>query len=51
MPLVFRRISVGLGYWLYLDAGPQILGYLPHYLVPDEFNNLSLRPIPHMRPV
>jgi alpha-1,6-mannosyltransferase len=44
MPLVFAG-SVGLGYVLYLDAGPQIIGFLPHYIAPHEFNNLSLRPI------
>jgi Glycosyltransferase family 87 len=44
MPLVFG-VLVGLGYLLYLDAGVQIIGYLPHYIAPDEFHNLSLRPI------
>jgi alpha-1,6-mannosyltransferase len=44
MPLVFAGL-VALGYLLYLDAGPQIIGYLPQYIAPDEFNNLSLRPI------
>jgi alpha-1,6-mannosyltransferase len=44
MPLVFGGL-VSLGYLLYLDAGMQIFGYLPHYLAPDEFHNLSLRPI------
>jgi hypothetical protein len=44
MPLVFAG-SVGLGYLLYLDAGAQIIGFLPRYVAPDEFNNLSLRPI------
>jgi hypothetical protein len=36
---------VGAGYWLYLDAGSQVLGYLPYYLSPYEFYNLSLRRI------
>jgi alpha-1,6-mannosyltransferase len=44
MPLAFFGL-VGVGYLLYLDAGPQIIGYLPYYIAPDEFNNLSLRPI------
>jgi hypothetical protein len=44
MPLVFFGF-VGMGYLLYLDAGSQILGYLPYYITPYEFNNLSLRPI------
>jgi alpha-1,6-mannosyltransferase len=44
MPLAFFGL-VGLGYLLYLDAGPQIIGYLPYYIAPDEFHNLSLRPI------
>jgi alpha-1,6-mannosyltransferase len=44
MPLVFCGL-VGLGYLLYRDAGQQIIGYLPHYIAPDEFHNLSLRPI------
>jgi alpha-1,6-mannosyltransferase len=44
MPLVFGGL-VGLGYLLYLGAGAQIIGYLPYYLAPDEFHNLSLRPI------
>src|SRR5215813_13902420 len=42
MPLAFFGL-VGVGYLLYLDAGRQILGYLPYYIAPDEFNNLSLR--------
>jgi hypothetical protein len=44
MPLAFVGL-VGVGYLLYLGAGPQIIGYLPHYIAPDEFHNLSLRPI------
>jgi hypothetical protein len=36
---------IGAGYLLYLDAGTQIIGYLPYYIAPDEFYNLSLRPI------
>jgi alpha-1,6-mannosyltransferase len=44
MPLVFFGL-VGMGYLLYLDAGPQIIGYLPYYLSPYEYYNLSLRPI------
>lgn len=44
MPLVFAA-SVGLGYLLYLDAGRQIIGFLPQYIAPHEFYNLSLRPI------
>jgi alpha-1,6-mannosyltransferase len=44
MPLAFFGM-VGLGYLLYLDAGAHILGYLPYYIAPDEFHNLSLRPI------
>jgi alpha-1,6-mannosyltransferase len=44
MPLAFFGL-MGVGYLLYLDAGPQVIGYLPYYLVPDEFMNLSLRPI------
>jgi alpha-1,6-mannosyltransferase len=44
MPLVFFGV-VAMGYLLYLGAGQQIIGYLPHYIAPDEFYNLSLRPI------
>jgi alpha-1,6-mannosyltransferase len=44
MPLVFFGL-VGMGYLLYLDAGQQIIGYLPYYISPYEFYNLSLRPI------
>jgi hypothetical protein len=44
MPLVFGGL-VALGYLLYLDAGPRLIGYLPRYIAPYEFNNLSLRPI------
>jgi alpha-1,6-mannosyltransferase len=44
MPLAFFGL-VGVGYLLYLDAGPQIIGYLPYYITPYEFYNLSLRPI------
>jgi alpha-1,6-mannosyltransferase len=44
MPLMFLGF-VGMGYLLYLDAGLQIVGYLPDYLAPDEFYNLSLQPI------
>jgi hypothetical protein len=44
MPLAFVGL-VGMGYMLYLGAGPQIIGYLPYYIAPDEFHNLSLRPI------
>jgi alpha-1,6-mannosyltransferase len=34
---------LALGYLLYLGAGHQIIGYLPQYVSPYEFNNLSLR--------
>jgi hypothetical protein len=44
MPLAFFWL-VSLGYLLYLDAGLQIIGFLPYYIAPDEFYNLSLRPI------
>jgi hypothetical protein len=44
LPLVFF-VLIGMGYLLYLDAGFQVFGYLPYYLSPDEFYNLSLRPI------
>jgi hypothetical protein len=44
MPLAFGAV-VGLGYLLYLEAGVHLLGYLPHYIAPNEFTNLSLRPI------
>ena len=44
MPLAFFGLA-SMGYLLYLDAGPQIIGYLPYYIAPDEFYNLSLRPI------
>ena len=44
MPLVFGGL-VALGYLFYLDAGLQVIGYLPQYIAPYEFNNLSLRPI------
>jgi hypothetical protein len=44
MPLAFFGVA-GIGYLFYLDAGPHIIGYLPYYLAPDEFYNLSLRPI------
>jgi alpha-1,6-mannosyltransferase len=44
MPLAFFGL-VGMGYLLYLNAGPQIIGFLPYYVSPDEFYNLSLRPI------
>ena len=44
MPLAFFGL-VGMGYLLYLDAGAQIIGYLPYYITPYEFHNLSLRPI------
>ena len=44
MPLAFFGL-LGMGYLLYLDAGAQIIGYLPYYIAPDEFYNLSLRPI------
>jgi alpha-1,6-mannosyltransferase len=44
MPLAFFGL-VGMGYLLYLNAGPQIIGFLPYYVAPDEFYNLSLRPI------
>jgi hypothetical protein len=44
MPLAFFAV-MGAGYLLYMDAGAHIVGYLPHYLAPDEFYNLSLRPI------
>jgi alpha-1,6-mannosyltransferase len=36
---------VGISYLLFLGAGPHIIGYLPYYVAPDEFYNLSLRPI------
>jgi alpha-1,6-mannosyltransferase len=44
MPLVFGGTVIA-GYALYLEAGRQIIGYLPHYIAPDEFYNLSVRPI------
>jgi hypothetical protein len=44
MPLAFVGL-MGVGYLFYLGAGPQIIGYLPHYIAPDEFHNLSLRPV------
>jgi len=44
MPLAFFGI-MGTGYLLYLDAGRQIIGYLPYTFTPYEFYNLSLRPI------
>jgi alpha-1,6-mannosyltransferase len=44
MPVAFFGL-VGAGYLLYLDAGAHIIGYLPYYISPIEFNNLSLRPI------
>jgi hypothetical protein len=44
MPLAFFGL-VGLGYLLYVDAGLQVIGYLPYYIAPDEFYNLSLRPL------
>jgi alpha-1,6-mannosyltransferase len=44
MPLAFFGLA-SIGYLLYLDAGPQIIGFLPYYIAPDEFYNLSLRPI------
>jgi hypothetical protein len=44
MPLAFFGM-IGMGYLLYLDAGQQIIGYLPYYIAPYEFYNLSLRPI------
>ncbi|MBI4639633.1 MAG: DUF2029 domain-containing protein [Candidatus Tectomicrobia bacterium] len=44
MPAAFVTTLL-LGYLLYLDAGSQIFGYLPHYLAPYEEYNLSLRAI------
>jgi alpha-1,6-mannosyltransferase len=44
MPLAFFGL-MGAGYLLYLDAGQHIVGYLPTYIAPFEFYNLSLRPI------
>jgi alpha-1,6-mannosyltransferase len=44
MPLMFFAL-IGIGYLLYLEAGFQVFGYLPYYLSPYEFYNLSLRPI------
>ena len=44
MPLVLGG-TVVMGYVLYLDAGQQIIGYLPHYIAPDEFHTLSIRPL------
>ena len=44
MPLAFFGL-MGAGYLLYLDAGQHIIGYLPQYVAPYEFYNLSLRPI------
>jgi alpha-1,6-mannosyltransferase len=44
MPLLFFGL-VGAGYFLYSDAGFQVLGYLPYYIIPYEFYNLSLRPL------
>ena len=42
MPIAFLA-TVGAGYLLYLDAGRQIVGYLPFYMVPNEAYNSSLR--------
>ena len=42
MPIAFLA-TVGAGYLLYLDAGRQIIGYLPYYMVPNEAYNSSLR--------
>jgi alpha-1,6-mannosyltransferase len=44
MPVLFFAL-IGIGYLLYLNAGFQVIGYLPYYIAPDEFNNLSVRPI------
>jgi hypothetical protein len=44
MPLAFCGL-LSMGYLLYLDGGAHVLGYLPYYIAPDEFYNLSLRPI------
>jgi hypothetical protein len=44
MPLAFFGL-MSAGYLLYLDAGQHIIGYLPSYIAPFEFYNLSLRPI------
>jgi hypothetical protein len=44
MPLVCLGLVL-LGYLLYLEAGARVFGYLPSYLAPDEYYNLSLRPI------
>jgi hypothetical protein len=55
LPALFQRkgwsmlpvfaVVVGLGYGLYAEAGRQIIGYLPQYITPYEFYNLSLRPV------
>ena len=44
MPLVFFGL-MATGYLLYLDAGRQVIGFMPYYITPYEFYNLSLRPI------
>jgi alpha-1,6-mannosyltransferase len=44
MPIAFLAI-VGAGYLLYLDAGRQIIGYLPYYMAPNDAYNSSLRVI------
>jgi hypothetical protein len=33
---------VGIGYLLSLDVGPQVIGYLPYYIAPDELYELHL---------
>jgi alpha-1,6-mannosyltransferase len=42
MPVVCLAV-LALGYLLYLGAGYQVIGYLPQYISPYEFYNLSLR--------
>jgi alpha-1,6-mannosyltransferase len=44
MPVMFCAL-IAVGYGLYLDAGFQVFGYLPYYIIPYEFYNLSLRPL------
>jgi hypothetical protein len=44
MPVAFAGL-VALGYLFYLDAGTQILGYLPVYMTAYEAYNLGLRAV------
>jgi hypothetical protein len=43
MLVVAWAMAVAAGYGLFLDAGWQVLGYLPRYATPYEFYNLSTR--------